>query len=630
MRRALTLLLLLAAGPAMAQSPILMTRRHAESAPKPDESALRYYAAEKLTARVDAETERLRRRHPGWQPPADLWTAEPGQEDEGPYWDMLAAGRLDELRAALAARSRTDAKWRPSHALSRQMKHRELRTDALGLAHAGRWIDLVGLVRARSADIDETDVELAWAIAEALARADRTSEANALLARVMAAPRTTPEERRATILRGLAVLPVLDVGKLLARGQPGEFDAIAIDITRARISARLHDVPDVALSSTELAVFEVYAASADDPNQAGLVAWHAFKRRDFPEALTWFKRSIARGGDAMIAHGLAHTLRQLGHRREAEEVAYAWREPLVNNTLLFLDILEADLTRSTPESIEAERLLRYAQVVAAVASGEGAQALAWYAYNTCQFETALHWFKRAVAWFPKEATVYGYALTLRRQKRQREFVEVVNRYDGLFPKVVDLLFREPEDKPLACEAKAIRANEIPSVRTAEYLDLVTPVDARRTRIVVPQPGDLARPAAAPLVKRNEFPIAVQMENDLRFAPSSATSRDAVADLRWPDRSMGRPSVVARRVPGVGAMPYERFGFTLKVGWNGAEAASGTIAAEQPPPIGTLWHSETRGIVPDANEPHGTSPDRTLSTNARVNPQSPMTIRAIQP
>ena len=114
----------------------------------------------------------------------------------------------------------------------------------------------------------------------------------------------------------------------------------------------------------------------------------------------------------MIAHGLAHTLRRLGMVREAEEVAYAWREPLVNNVILFIDLLETDLTRQVPPYIEPERIARYAQVTLNTASGEGARALAWYAYNSCQFDAALEWFQRGVAWLPKEATVYGYALTL--------------------------------------------------------------------------------------------------------------------------------------------------------------------------------------------------------------------------
>ena len=80
-------------------------------------------------------------------------------------------------------------------------------------------------------------------------------------------------------------------------------------------------------------------------------------------------------------------------------------EPLVNNAILFIDVLEGELTKPVPPAIEPERLSRYARVTLESRSGEGAQALGWYAYNSCQFETALDWFHRASAWLPKEATV---------------------------------------------------------------------------------------------------------------------------------------------------------------------------------------------------------------------------------
>ena len=107
-----------------------------------------------------------------------------------------------------------------------------------------------------------------------------------------------------------------------------EFDPIAIDITRARISAFLHDEPAAEVSDDELKRFQDVVRGSSDPNAVGLVAWYAFKRRDYPQALDWFKQAIGNGGDAMIAHGLAHTLQKLDMKREAEEVAYAWREPL--------------------------------------------------------------------------------------------------------------------------------------------------------------------------------------------------------------------------------------------------------------------------------------------------------------
>jgi cellulose synthase operon protein C len=574
----------------------LIQAAHAEpvAAPRPDDVALRYYAAQKRTDRVEAEIERLRRRHPGWQPPADLWTAEPGGEDEGPFWDLLGSGRLAELRAGLAERARTEPGWKPSAALARALVRRELRLDALSLAKAGRWSDLTRLADTRTADIDPSEAELGWVVAEAFGRTERGPDALTLLKRMMAAPDLRPDQRRVTLLRAMAFLSMGDIDRLVSLARPGDVEPIRIDLIRARLSAVLHDEAGQAVSADDLSAFETYAEAAADANQPALVAWYAFKRRDFPIALAWFKRAIARGGDAMIAHGLAHTLRELGLRREAEDVAYAWREPLVNNTLLFIDLLETDLTRAIPPVIEPERLRRYAQVTAATASGEGAQALAWYAYNNCQFDTALGWFKRAVAWFPKEATVYGYALTQRRLHQQRAFIETVNRYDGLFPKVVDLLFQPANDHPMPCEPGPPKPNAQPaaSPQASRYLDLSARTEPAGTgrRARVPGPDDLgASVAAAPQIRRSDFPVAVQMENDLRIAPTGTP--DGAPDLRWPGHAIGRPSTIARRVPGVGPMPYERFGFSLKGGWNGEAAPSSPTAAEKPAPVGSLWSDQ---------------------------------------
>ncbi len=546
------------------------------AANRPDETALHYYAAQKQEARVAAESARLRRLHPGWQPPADLWTAEAGGEDEGQLWDLLGADRLADLQTALAERARTEPGWKPSAALTRAMARRELRRTVLALAEAGRWADLAATVERRRAEAESGDLELTLAIAEALGRTERAPEAVALLRRLMVG--AEGEARRAVLLRAMAFLPMAEIDRLADLASAEERAPIRADLTRGRIAAVLHDEAGQTVPPDDLAAFETYAEAAGDPNQPALVAWLAFKRRDFPTALTWFKRAMSRGGDAMVAHGLAHTLDRLGYRREAEEVAYAWREPLVNNTLLFIDLLEADLTRTKPPPIEAERLRRYAQVTASVASGEGAQALAWYAYNNCQFDTALGWFRRAVAWFPKEATVYGYALTLRRLRQEKAFLDVLNRYDGLFPKVVDLLFRTG-DRPTPCGPHPEQAAKPASAWLA--------LDARAPAGRVPSAEEVVAPdATLPKIARSQFPVAVAMENDLRVAPTG------MADPPLPaQKASARTPTIARRVPGVGPMPYERFGFALKPAWNGEDAPSSPTAAEKPAPLGSLWSDE---------------------------------------
>lgn len=566
-----------------------------------DESALRYYALQKQTARVEAETRRLRRLHPNWQPPGDLWSARPASEDEGPLWDMLAAGETDALRAAITARQAVEPAWRPSDHLAGKLRLHELRASALSDAHANRWEAVSATALAGGADVGVSDIELAWVFAEAAARTERVADATAILGAIVTLPTSTPPERLATIQKGMAFLPMAEAEKLIvlasARG-PNELAPIASDITRARLSAFLRDEPAEPVTPEALAAFGDHVRATQDANQPGLLAWYAYKKRDNPAAFTWFKLAIARGGDAMIAHGLAHTLRRLNLARDAEEVAYAWREPLVNNAILFIDLLETDLTREIPPPIEAERVARYAQVTLATASGEGAQALAWYSHNTCQFETAVEWFRRAVAWYPKEATVLGLAVTLRRLKRQREFVEIVNRYDGLFPKVVGILFDIRDPKPLPCELVRVAAVPQPTkiAETGTYLDLAAPAPAvpvavgtGALRLViarVPAPAQAyAGAAEMPVVKRTDFPVAVSPENDLRF-PSAGRPTEVRRTV--PE---GLAGLVARRVPGVGVMPYERFGIALLPAWNGGETPSSPAAVDRPPPVGSLWSDE---------------------------------------
>jgi hypothetical protein len=296
-------------------------------------------------------------------------------------------------------------------------------------------------------------------------------------------------------------------------------------------------------------------------------------------------------------------LLKLGRRREAEDVAYAWREHLANNMILFIDILETDLTREVPPFVEPARLARYAQVALKTQSGEGAQALAWYAYNSCQFETALEWFQHAVAWFPKEATVYGHALALQRLKRHRDFVEVVNRYDGLFPSVVALVFKDDRYRPpnpcdMSDPSQIARHRSQPDFDPYRVASSVVPNGGRgapagsATR-APDSAGASIKFNAALKVARSEFPLAVPPENPLRFPRRVAVPADRAGRPAQGLRTDGPFHFprAARRVPGADAMPYERFGVTLLPTYDGATAAKFRAAPYYYAAHGTIWAEE---------------------------------------
>ncbi len=590
--------------------------------PKPalDEAALRYFASQGQTDRVASEARRLRRLDPAWRMPDDLYATRPGRPDEGYLWALYGQNRMDDLATAIALRKAAEPQWSPSDDLAAKIKTRKLRASIMALAKQEDWHAIVASLKESGIAWAKSDAEVLWIIAEAYARENDCGEAF-IVYRSILADRSDVNERRATIEHAIAFIPMAYTEKLIAMGRKGasakdglgEFEPIAIDITRARISAFLHDEPAVQVSDAELSRFQDFVRDAADPNEPGLVAWYAFKRRDYPRALEWFKLAIGHGGDAMIAHGLAHTLRKLDMKREAEEVAYAWREPLVNNSILFIDLLEEDFTKEQPPFIEAERIARYARVTMETESGEGAQALGWYAYNTCQYPLALQWFERANAWLPKEATTYGLALAFQRLRRAKEFREIVNRYDGLFPKTVALAFDDGIRKPPPlCESNARQPSappREPAVLTRRsgpdwtgrtMADTLKPepavargwaprpqaTDYGRARVPSPDAAAGLIAALPPLVKKTQFPVAVAPENPLRFSALRTVAREEPAhDARFGTTT---PPLVARRVPGVGAMPYERYGFELLPGWDGTRQASSPTAADLDPPVGTLW------------------------------------------
>ena len=620
-----------AAAPATAAAKAAPAKDGAATAdPEIDVSALRYYWASGQTSRMEAEMKRLERLYPHWTPPSFL-DEKPsgvasGGEEELDLWDLFAADKLDELDKAIAQRRADTPGWEPSGELRAKLAAKKFRVWINGEAKAGRYADIVRRLDATNPTLEGVDLDVLWSIAEAYQKSRRSDAARAVYENILRTE-TNPEKRLATVQKALGGLRMADFEQLLALAQNGadgksEFASLNNDIVRARIAAFLHDEREAPVQDADLKVFADYARAAKDPNQPALLAWYYYKLRNYPQSLEWFKLGLTRGGDAMVAHGLALTLRFLGMKREAEEVAYAWRVPLVNNSILFIDTLESDLTKALPAFVEPERIARYAEVTSQTASGEGAQALGWYAYNTCQYDVAAQWFARSVAWLPKEQSVYGLALSLRKIKKTKESNELINRYDGLFPVVVGLLF--PEDNgshtQTPCEQQRDTAQRRPVARASTMLDAragFAPSKPRGEALTSAGFGRVASPDAIdvngapgggmPKIPRDAFPIAVDGANPLRFAPAgqaqlvnTAVGADAPAQPGGYAVDPASPvaPLVARRVLGVGPMPYERFGYRLLPAYNGVATAS--ASGEPAAPAGTIWARE-RAHEPPAND-----------------------------
>src|SRR5918998_898906 len=97
-------------GPASNQQPVGSTPAPTPPAngsqPQVDESALRYFASQGDTRRVNAEIARLRALYPNWTPPSDLSQLSAGGGATLPdplierLWSLYREDRIAEVRAA--------------------------------------------------------------------------------------------------------------------------------------------------------------------------------------------------------------------------------------------------------------------------------------------------------------------------------------------------------------------------------------------------------------------------------------------------------------------------------------------------------------------------------------------------
>ncbi|MBE7220734.1 MAG: hypothetical protein INR64_19880, partial [Caulobacteraceae bacterium] len=148
-------------------APTLFAVFAGQAATAADLTALRYYASLGQKDRVLAETLRLQKLEPGFQPPDDLFTARPGRADEEPLWALYAQGRLDDIDAAIALRKKAEPDWQPSEDLAVKMRTKRLRATIMALAASGEWRPLLRSFATTGIAWARDDAEALWVIAEA-------------------------------------------------------------------------------------------------------------------------------------------------------------------------------------------------------------------------------------------------------------------------------------------------------------------------------------------------------------------------------------------------------------------------------------------------------------------------------
>jgi tetratricopeptide (TPR) repeat protein len=418
------------------------------SQPQVDESALRYFASQGDTRRVNAEIARLRALYPNWTPPSDLSQLSGGAAAAAPdplierLWNLYREDRIAEVRAAIAERQSSDSNWRAPDELVTALETVEARRRLTNASDTGQWRTVLQVATEAPSLLTCVNVDVLWRVAEAFARTDqpnRTRDVYTYLLQNCA----NPGERLATLQKALTLLPEQQVTALLqferkTGESPDDFTPIRDELARRRVERASLD-SKVTASAEDLAVVERLIQNTNEAGPVLILGWYNYHHGNPARGLELFKTALDRNGGTKAAEGYAMSLRALERLSDAEAFAYEWRERAPENMKIYLDVATALLSQDPPPRLDPPVIARIVPVVTAQRFSDAAQALGWYSYNTEQIRTARDWFRTALTWkADDEASAYGLALTTQRLNDRAGFNAVVAQWRNRSQRISDL------------------------------------------------------------------------------------------------------------------------------------------------------------------------------------------------
>ncbi|WP_128293543.1 hypothetical protein [Afifella aestuarii] len=461
--------------PAHAQTITIKAPAHMSGAAvaKVDESALRYYARNQELDRVEAEIHRLQQLHPGWTPPDDLFTQVTGGSDETEFWELFAADRLDDLEAAIEERRHSEPGWQPSEDLRSKVAYKRARQRLVNASDLKQWGKVLDIAGGGDIVLSTADVDVMWRVAEADAHNHAEREALALYEKILQ-DSSNSDERLGTIQKALGLLPVREVETLISLGRTNpdgsnEFDIVEDDLLRARIGAIAAGEDVGTVSRSELVRFEDgVEADKSAMSDAALLGWFYYGQNDWQDAARWFKTSLDRGGDVKSAEGAVLSLSALEKLDEAEAIAAKWEAQSAEVRSLFLGLGAARLSMDPPPDLTRDYVAKLANAIEETQSGDGAQALAWYHYNTKSFDDAQSWFRQAMAWQPQDTTALGLVLATFHLKQWSELADLLKSFSPDYPSVAAVA---PQLKRPTRTASTIdRTQQVRAARVAQRVN----------------------------------------------------------------------------------------------------------------------------------------------------------------
>lgn len=417
----------------------------ADQAARPvvDETALRYFAREGDTRRLNTEIARLRSLYPDWVPPDDPLKAAPIVDPQlDALWQLYSQGQFAAAHAAIVARQGKEPGWTPPKDLLDRLAVAETRERLVNASNAKQNMTVIELATVTPSLLTCGDVDVLWRVAEAFAQTDRLVRAQDAYRYILTAC-TDPHDRLSTMQKAMTQLPRAELEPLLALGHTGsdgdEFHSIREGLARNAVVAAVND-NKASADPADLKLLADIAKADGAPADALLLGGYFRGHNDPAQAEQWYRLAYQRQNSALAAEGLALALIGLKRSGEAEAILAPWHDANDGARKSYMAAIANLLAQQPPPMLAPDVLSRVVAAVAAQRDPASAQQLGWYAHFYRQEETAARWFTTALSWKPDdEPSAYGLAIANLAMNRRDIVRSLVNAWGPHSPRIRALL-----------------------------------------------------------------------------------------------------------------------------------------------------------------------------------------------
>lgn len=400
---------------------------------KVDDSALRYYAANKDLKRLGAELRRLKSLFPDWEPPKDLF-APVTDISEQPLWDIYKTGDFSRVRAEIALIQSTNPKWVPSDDLMAKLQLGETRALINRAFAQGRWQEVIGTAQASPTILVCSEMQVIWNVAEAFAQTKNYAQSFDLYRYVLSSC-DDPQLRLSTVQKASLLLPAKGAASLMALGRVNadgttEFQNVGFDGLRRQIGDYIQNGDFASTpSEEELKSFVDFVQRTESGQDAALIGWYFYAQEDWKTSNSWFVEAAKYERSAKHIEGIILTLRKMDQPEQAHKLARKFIKASPEVADQYIEIVASEMTAEKPTlELQDKELDDFEKTVNDRKSALGAQALGWKYLAASDKDRARNWFTDSVSWKPTEGGVIGLAVMASRAKNYKELAALKSKY----------------------------------------------------------------------------------------------------------------------------------------------------------------------------------------------------------